>query len=181
MPERKIYKYASFFIMLGLVVAGLKILNWLPLVAEQGLLREYRDVEEARKKLSLGRIYVPQYFPQTFKWPPSRIFAQAKPFKAIIMEFKDEAGGTAMVISQSASPAFKPQMELEIAQVQEKAICNIKGQRAFLEAGSCQSPPRGPYDVQCGQIYWEYGDYHLKVIARTPPVELVKIAESMSR
>lgn len=181
MPQKKIYKYASFFIMTGLVIAGLKVLNWVPLVAEKGLMREYGDMREVEKKLSFGRIYTPHYFPQTFRWPPSKIFAQEKPFKAMIMEFRDvENGGTALIITQSASPEFAPKVEIKVAEIKEKALCNIKGKKAFLEAGSCQSPPSGPYDIQCGQISWKDGGYHLRVVARTSPLELIKIAEGMA-
>jgi len=180
MTERKIYKYASFFIMIGLVIAGLRVLNWVPLVADKGLMREYGDIGEVEKKLSFGRIYAPHYFPQTFKWPPSRVFAQAKPFKAVMLEFRDvENGRTALLITQAVSPDFDPRGELTVAEIKEKALCNIKGMEAFLEAGSCQSPPSGPYDIECGRISWQYRDYHLRVIARTTPLELIKIAESM--
>ena len=175
MNLRKIFGFVSFIIMAVIVIAALKLINWLPMAIEKETMRQYQSIEEVRAKLKIRDIYIPSYFPQHFEWPPSMILAQKKPFTAVITEFrhtgKDEV---ALVISQSdASASFVPDKKIKIQNISESVSFDIKGRKALLKVGICKD------DEPCSQIEWIEDKYRITVTARTTPPELVRISESM--
>ena len=100
--NKKIARFLSFALMIGLLIVALKVVNWLPLAMQQETVRRYDSIEEVRAALNMKDIYVPSYFPQQIIWPPSAILAQSKPFSAIVMEFtRADKRNIALVISQS--------------------------------------------------------------------------------
>jgi len=172
--KRRILRFFAFAGAIAVLVAGLKILSWIPVVAQKDVLREYPDVEEARVATAIGKIYVPSYFPQNLAWPPSRIIAQGKPFPALIMEFEKVGGKeVALLISQAASEDFFSAGKIRMLEVTESVPYPLKGRDALLEVGLCQR------DEPCAGISWKEGRYRIVVRARTTPFELIKIAESM--
>jgi hypothetical protein len=172
---RKIVGFLSFVLALALLVGALKVMNWLPSVVQEGFVSEYKDIEDVRDKLKIKDIYVPSYFPQPVKWPPSAIWAQTRPFTAIVMEFKNvENGDIELTISQvSAKARFIPDNKIKIEQVREKVDYSLKGRKALLEVGACENEER------CSLISWIEGKYRITVAMKSPPFELIKIAESM--
>lgn len=174
MPRKRIFGYVSFIIMILGIVLGIKLLNWFPRAAESRLMRQYEAVEEVQKKLNFQKIYVPHYFPQTFRWPPSRIFAQGTPYKAVIMEFNHlEKGDPALIITEADSPEFAQGELIKLSDIKERAPYDLKGRKALLEVGSCRG------QEPCARISWSEGGYEIRVVSKSPAVELVKIAESM--
>lgn len=172
--KRGILRFLAFAGAVAVLAGGLKILSWIPAVAQKDVLREYADVEEARATTSIGKIFVPSYFPQNLAWPPSRILAQGKPFPALIMEFEKVGGKeVALLISQSASEDFSSAGKVRMLEVTESVPYPLKGRDALLEVGVCER------DEPCAGISWGEGTYRIVVRARTTPFELIKIAESM--
>jgi hypothetical protein len=172
---KKLIGFLSFLLVLALLVGALKVMNWLPSIVQEGFISQYKDIEEVRDKLKIKDIYVPSYFPQPVKWPPSAIWAQIRPFTAIVMEFKNvENGDTELIISQvSAKAHFIPDNKIKIEQVREKVDYLLKGRRASLEVGACGNEER------CSLLSWIEGKYRITVTMKSPPFELIKIAESM--
>ncbi len=172
--RKKLISFISFAVTIAVLIVVLKIINWLPIMVEKGIMRKYSSVEEVRLKLDIRDIYVPSYFPQRFTWPPSEILAQSKPFIAIVMEFRDiEKGDIALIISQAASPDFVPQKKIKILQIREKVNYNLKGRDAILEVGECKN------DEPCSQILWDEGKYRMYIVMKSTPFDLIKIADSM--
>jgi len=171
--------FLAFAAGLGILILALKALNWLPVAAQPDLLRRYGDFEEMRTALGIRQVFVPSYFPEDFRWPPTGILAQRKPYPAIIMEFERSGEGKSrevgMVIYQAADDAFSPGGTLEISQVREKAVYPLKERSAVLEVGSSAN------GRPCTRISWRENDLRITVLARLTPFEMLKVADSMLR
>jgi hypothetical protein len=168
-------KFVSFFyfaITIVILVAILKIANYLPMALQKDTMRKYKSIEEVKSKLNIRDVYIPSYFPQDLVWPPSTILAQDKPFVAIILEVNHtEKGDIALIISQSASTHFIPDEKIKILRINERVNYPFKGRDMTLEAGICKK------EEPCSRIIWDEGRYRINVTARSTP-DLMKI-ESM--
>jgi hypothetical protein len=177
--RNKAFGALAFAAGLAILVIALKALNWIPLIAQKDLMRRYGDFEEMRTSLGIREIFVPSYFPEEFRWPPSGILAQRKPYPAVIMEFEWGGEGTirevGMMIYQAARDDFSPGGPLKISRIREQATYPLKGRSAILEVGS------GVKGEPCSRISWREKDMRITVLARLTPFELMKVAESMLR
>ena len=177
--RNKAFGALAFAAGLAILVIALKALNWIPLIAQKDLMRRYGDFEEMRTSLGIREIFVPSYFPEEFRWPPSGILAQGKPYPAVIMEFgrsgKGKAGEVGMMIYQAARDDFSPGGPLKISRIREQATYPLKGRSAILEVGS------GVKGEPCSRISWREKGMRITVLARLTPFELMKVAESMLR
>ena len=166
--------FLYFLLTIAAVIIVLKTLNWLPLVLQQGTMRRYGSAEEVRAKLNIKDLYVPSYFPQSITWPPSEILAQTKPYPAVLMVF-NQAGkrDVALVISQAASGAFSGNEFIKLIKITETVPYHFKDREALLEVGTCKN------DEPCSRLSWTEGSYRLTAVMKSPPFELIRIAESM--
>lgn len=172
--RKKILGFFYFAATIAILVVILKVTNWLPTVFQEGMMKKYGSIEEVKAKLKVRDIYVPSYFPQNVKWPPSRILAQSRPYFALLMEFSiSETSGTSLVISQVAGSGPVPEEKLALTQIKERATAPLKGRTALLEVGTCKK------DLSCSRISWNEGEYRLTLTMKAPPFDLIKIADSM--
>jgi hypothetical protein len=172
--REKISGLILFAAAAAVFVVLIKVADWLPEAMQEGTIRKYGSIEEVERKLNIKDIFVPSYFPQGYIWPPSVILAQGKPFRAVVMEFKDKASGaTALLISQSDSKSFVPDEKIKIVELKEKAAYDLKGRDAVLETGACKN------NEPCSRISWNEGDCRIYVVMRATPFELIRIANSM--
>ena len=166
--------FLSLAVMVFVIVSALVVANWLPGTIDNTLMRQYPDIDEVRQKLRMRTVFVPSYFPETMSWPPSKVLAQARPYEAVVIEFVgSESGELLLVISQSTSGAFMPFERLRMEEVAERSIHEFKGRSAELSAGTCTG------GLRCSMISWIEDTYHIKVIMRGGPFELITMAESM--
>jgi hypothetical protein len=171
---RRIFGFISLAITIIVLILVLRTVNWLPLVVQPGLMRQYASVEEMKRELNLVELYIPSYFPQSLAWPPSTNYGQTEPYVAIVMEFEEaESGQIALVISQASSVDFVPDRNIEVREIREKVAYDLKGRDALLEVGVCENEE--PYS----QIFWNEGEDVIRLMMRSAPFELIKIAESM--
>src|SRR3972149_11065727 len=137
--RNKAFGALAFAAGLAILVIALKALNWIPLIAQKDLMRRYGDFEEMRMSLGIREVFVPSYFPEDFRWPPSGILAQGKPYPAVIMEFERGGEGKSrevgMMIYQAARDDFSPGGPLVLSRIREQATYPLKGRSAILEAG----------------------------------------------
>lgn len=177
--KRTAFGFLAFAAGLAILVIALKVLNGLPLIAQKDLMRRYGDFEEMRTSLGIREVLVPSYFPEDFRWPPTGILAQGKPYPAVIMEFARSGEGKArevgMMIYQAADDDFSPGGPLVLSRIRERAAWPLKGRSAILEVGS------GVKGEPCSRISWREKDLRITVLARLTPFELMKVAESMLR
>lgn len=175
----KAFGTLAFAAGLAVLVVALKAFNWFPTVAQKDLLRRYGNFEEMRTTLGIPQVFVPSYFPEEFRWPPTGILAQGTPYPAVIMEFErsgeGKTGEIGMMIYQASADDFSPGGTLEMARIRERATYPLKGRSAVLEVGS------GPKGEPCSRISWREKDVRVTVLARLTPLELMKVAESMLR
>ena len=175
----KAFGFLAFAAGLTILVIALKALNVLPLIAQKDLMRRYGDFEEMRSALGIRQVFVPSYFPEDFRWPPTGILAQGKPYHAVIMEFErsgdEKARGVGMMIFQAAEDDFSPGGTLALSRIRERATYSLRGRSAILEVGS------GANGEPCSRISWREKDVRITVLARLTPFELMKVAESMLR
>jgi len=173
----KAFGFLAFAAGLAILVVALAALNWLPLVAQKDLMRRYGDFEEMRTALGIRQVFVPSYFPEDFRWPPTGILAQGKPYPAVIMEFERSGEGKArevgMMIYQATEDGFSPGGPLVLSRIRERATYPLKGRSAILEVGS------GVKGEPCSRISWREKDVRISVLARLTPFELMKVADSM--
>lgn len=176
LAKRKLIGLVMFAAMVAVLVLVLKALHWLPTALDKGAVREYRSVEEVSRVLGIKEIYVPVYFPQSYRWPPSRIIAQGSPFNAVVMEFEDvRRGGIGLVIRQAESATFPKEDRIEILNVRERVPYELHGRNAVLEVGFCEK------NVPCSRISWKEGSYAVSVAAKSAPFDLLRLADSMAR
>ena len=177
--KRTAFGFLAFAAGLAILVIALKALNGLPLIADRDLMRRYGDFEEMRTSLGIREVLVPSYFPEDFRWPPTGILAQGKPYPAVIMEFErskeGKERGVGLMIYQSVEDSFTPGGPMAISRVRERATYPLKGRSAILDVGFCGSG--GP----CSRISWREKDVRVTLLARLTPFELMKVAESMLR
>ena len=175
----KAFGFLAFAAGLAILVIALKALNWLPLIAQKDLMRRYGDFEEMRTSLGIREVLVPSYFPEDFRWPPTGILAQGKPYPAVIMEFERSGEGKArevgMMIYQAAEDGFSPGGALALSRIRERATYPLKGRSAVLDVGFCGD------GEPCSRISWREKSVRITILARLTPFELMKVAESMLR
>jgi hypothetical protein len=172
--SKKIISFFYFVITIVILIAALKIANYLPMALQKDTMRKYKSIEEVKSKLNINDLYVPSYFPQQLVWPPSTVLAQDKPFVAIILEFNHaEKGDIALIISQSASATFAPDEKIKILRINESVNYPFKGRNMTLEAGVCKE------EEPCSRIVWDEGRYRINITARSTSPALMQIAESM--
>lgn len=171
---KKVISFFYFVITVVILIAALKIANYLPMALQKDTMREYKSIEEVKSKLNINDVYVPSYFPQQLVWPPSTVLAQDKPFLAIILEFNHaEKGDIALIISQSTSANFAPDEKIKILRINERVGYPFKGRNMTLEAGVCKG------EEPCSRIIWDEGRYRINITARSTSPALMQIAESM--
>jgi hypothetical protein len=171
---KRLIGFITFAAVVALLIAGIKLFNWLPMAVRKDTMRKYGSIEEVQKALGIRDLYVPSYFPQSLTWPPSEIMAQGRPFAAVVMEFKRvEEGDIALIISQAASRGFDATRKIKVSQVTEKVDFDLKGRKAVLEVGACEA------DGTCSRISWDEGPYTIRVVMKSPPFELIKMTQSM--
>lgn len=172
--KNKLLNFFYLALSIIILVLILKIVNYIPIFLQKETMRRYNSIEEVKSSLNLKEILIPSYFPNNLLWPPSEIFAQKKPFIAVIMEFSHATNrDIALIISQSYSVSFVPGEKIRIAQVREKVSYPLKGRNLLLEAGICNN------EEPCSRITWEEGKHRIIVTARFSAPELIKIVESM--
>ena len=177
--RNKAFGALAFAAGLAILVIALKALNWVPLIAQKELMRRYGDFEEMQTELGIRQVFVPSYFPEDFRWPPTGILAQRKPYPAVIMEFARSGEGknreVGMMIYQAARDDFSPGGPLVLSRIREQATYPLRGRSAVLEVG---------VDVKgepCSRISWREKDVRITVLALLTPFELMKVADSMLR
>jgi hypothetical protein len=177
--RNKAFGALAFAAGLAILVIALKALNWIPLIAQKDLMRRYADFEEMRTALGIRQVYVPSYFPEDFRWPPTGILAQGKPYPAVVMEFERSGEGktseVGMMIYQATRDDFSPGGPLVLSRIREQATYPLKGRSAILEVGV------GVNGKTCSRISWREKDVRITVLAILTPIELMKVAESMLR
>ena len=169
-------RLVSFGIGVLILVGATMAVNRLPVLVQGDLLREYDSFDAVSAGLPSLPIYVPSYYPQDLRWPPSRILAQGRPFPAVLMEFQGrQSRRTVLVISQSARGTFSPDGKVRIVKVKEKTSYLLKGRDARLEVGVCGD------GATCSRLAWTEGAYRIDVTGKSAPLELIRVAESMIR
>ena len=164
----------SFFLALAGLVMLLAVLNWIPGAVRKDTLREYVSLEEVRSSLTMRDIFIPSYFPQNISWPPARILAQASPFPALVMEFKQVGRDEILlVLSQSSGGTLDARHPVELAAIREQVSFVMRGNNAVLTVGECGS------QEPCSRIAWTEGGYSLSAVMRAAPYDLSRIAASM--
>ncbi len=165
-------------VMAGLFVVLLAAANWLPSRMQKGFARQYGSIEEAKRSLGLDRVVAPAYFPEGITWPPSFILAQKKPYKAVVMEFKEaSAMDAALIVIQSAWQGSDAQLQrIRMSEVKEETQYRLKGRNVLLQVGTCENR------MPCSRMTWrEDNGFHYTVVLTSSPFELIRIAESMIR
>ncbi|MBF8257921.1 MAG: hypothetical protein HW377_295 [Actinobacteria bacterium] len=171
---KKLWGIFAFASAVAVLIVAMKIVNWVPSLAQPDLLKKYRNLDEVKTGLNMRDIIIPSYFPQNLKWPPSTILAQGKPFQAVVMEFEqDVTKDTSLVISQSLSENFRADGKIRLVQLKEKVNYSLKGRNVVLEVGF------GSKGEMCSRVFWKEGKYWVHVMSKSPPMELLKVAESM--
>jgi hypothetical protein len=165
-------------VIAGLAVAFLAAANWLPSLMQTGFARQYDSIEEAKRSLGLDTVLVPGYFPEGITWPPSFILAQKKPYKAVVMEFKEaKAMDAALIVIQSSWQGSDAQLQrIRMSEVKEETQYRLKGKKVLLQVGTCENR------MPCSRMTWrEDNGFHYTVLLTSSPFELIRIAESMIR
>lgn len=163
-----------FALMAAVLLGALRLLSWIPEAIDEGALRRFASVEEARSHLKIARIYLPAFYPASVRWPPTLIGGQTTPYPAVIFEFGGaDRKGVFLAITQTRTPHRPLQEPIRIVAIREKVSYPFKGRTALLEVGACAD------GTTCSRFTWDENGDRLSLVLRSSPVELVRIAESM--
>lgn len=164
-----------FIIMIAVLLGMLQILNWIPAAVQDGAFQKYSSIDEVRARLKINPVYSPVYYPRSVQWPPALIAAQTRPYAAVLTEFmkSDDLNETILIITQTARSHPPLAQKIRLTEVRETVQYPFKGRVASLEVGVCRK------EEQCSHMAWDEGEFHLSLVMRSSPVELVRIAESI--
>jgi len=163
-------------VMAAVVVALLALVNRLPSILNEDSVRRYDSIGEATQSLGFdSKALVPTYFPEGILWPPSLILAQSKPYKAVVIEFREaETVKTALIVILSSLKGSNVQLQrITMTELKEKSEYMLKGKAAFLEVGTCEKMET------CSRMSWHENGLNFTVLLMSSPFELIKVAESM--
>lgn len=163
-------------VMAAVLVTLLSLANRLPSLLHEGFAQRYDTVEEAARSLGLdNKVLVPTYFPEGISWPPSMILAQKKPFKAVVIEFREaKTMKTVLIVIQSSLQDSNVQLQrITMTEFREKTEYRLKGKIALLQVGTCDN------GITCSRMTWQENGLHFTVFFVSSPFELIKVAESM--
>jgi hypothetical protein len=173
--SKKLLGLIVFCAVVSALVVALKLVNWVPSALQEGALRKYGSIDEVKAKLKIKDVFAPAYYPQCFSWPPSQIAAQTSPYTAVVMEFNRKDGREAcLIVSQVASPHVLPEEKIKLSRVAESVRYSLRGRDALLEVGVCGG------DDPCSRMTWNEKGYRISVALKSTPVDLIRIAESMT-
>lgn len=171
---KKLKLISGLIISIVMIVVTIKIINYLPLLIQKDSMRRYNTIEEVEKRLGVKDLFIPAFFPEELRWPPSEILAQGRPFLAIIMEFKNSKdGSTDLVICQSTSKRFSYEGNIKIKKTRDSINYTFKGRNISILTGPCENAET------CTKAIWDEGKYRVIVSARFEPPLLSRIIESM--
>ncbi len=155
------------------LVGVLMVMNRVPLMLDKGIIRKYASVEEAASAAGMKGLSMPSYFPRDIQWPPSEVIAASRPSKFIVMEFLNRLRGDVSMIIMQGEPYLPPLDEKMKFKAMEKTKYALKGRNAVLELGTCK-------EEKCSRICWnEDENRKISILMKAPPVELIKVAESI--
>jgi hypothetical protein len=162
-------------ILAALVAAVLGGLNRIAASLQNVVAVRISDIAEAGRSVGFSRIDIPAYFPEGITWPPSSIIGQKKPFPAVALEFRSAQKGdiTLIIVQQAGGSDLRPLQRIALSSIREETPYLVKQRQAVLRVGTCST------GVQCSQMHWTRGDMHHAVLFLGPPIELIRIAESM--
>lgn len=168
-------KYIIFVAMAVATMVVLSLLNWVPNIFQKDGLRKYKTIEDAKAEIKLSKLYLPSYFPQYLKWPPSEIYGRRKPAKMVLMHFVnyDKKDVVLSVMQAESSDPHPLKSRIEPVKTRKKEPVLIKGRRGELSLSLCAG------GEPCNLVDWESEGYTFTIIAKDSVEELLKIAESM--
>jgi hypothetical protein len=170
----KLIGFALFALIAAALVGVLRLFNWAPTALQEGAFQRFSTVEEAKAHMNIAQVYLPAFYPQSVRWPPTLIGAQTRPYPAVLTEFTGrEQPGVYLVITQTARRHPPLPERIKMKAVREQVRYPFKGRTAVLEVGICKD------DEQCSSFAWDEGDYSIRLVMRSSPMELVRMAESM--
>ncbi len=162
-------------ILAALVAAAFGGLNWLSASLQGVAARQFASIDEARRSLGFAQVSVPAYFPEGISWPPVSLIGQKKPFPALAMEFRAARRSdiALIIVQQSGNTNPRALQRVALSSIQEETAYTIKNRPALLQVGRCTS------GSPCSQMRWTRNDVHHTVLFLGPPIELIRLAESM--
>ncbi len=171
---KHLFRLIFFSIIVGILLLAIAFANWLPHLFSSETLRSYHSVEEAQRALGVRDMAVPAYFPQTISWPPSTVLAQAKPYPAFLMIFRERnSENSSLLIVQTADREFMRRLPLQVADIEQQHVFDLKARTAQLTVGRCGA------HAPCSSVAWTEGRYSMTVTMKAPPSEVIRIAHSM--
>lgn len=173
MKPKKGIRFAGSVLLLIVALIAIRHISG---VLQKESLRSYKGIEELQKNFE--GLIIPTYFPESLKWPPSRIVAQKRPYMAVAIELKDKENNIALVLTESEKEDFRLH-SLSIKDPIEILPHDIKGRKAILRVGSCAHVLKPAGTKVCSDLTWKEGKYYVNITISSGPFELLKIAESM--
>jgi hypothetical protein len=168
-------RFFLFLVVIAAVAGGLKLLNWVPLALQDEGLQRYRTIDDAGSELKLGHIAIPAYFPQYLRWPPAEVYAQRKPFSAVLMHFTGNNSSDIILAIRQAESGHPdtPKLRMEPQTVSGEERISLKGRPALLVQGIC--PGKQP----CNAVTWQDRGFSFTVVLKDSVKELLRVSESM--
>jgi len=168
---------ASWLAVMGLAAVGLTALDRVPavLTGTPPGVRIFASVEDAERDLG-ARIWLPRYYPETLRWPPARIEADAaSPVTAAVRIPGKDDPRDRLVICESLGgrPVAPPEALLPTGRILETVGVLVGSRRATLVRLQAEDG-RVLHDLS-----WDHGARRLTLRTAGPVEELLLIAASL--
>lgn len=167
----------SITLVMCTIVISLYLLKNIPSYIHESEEKFYSTVEEAEYAIGL-RIFLPSYFPEYLKWPPSTIQVSRKPSLTISLVFLSRNHiSPSLVIHQIVSNIGKSNdVELDFMEPKipfQETQVSVGGAKGALIVGEGEDGKRW------SRLSWKAADRKMVLIADCSVEDLLKIARSI--
>lgn len=175
----------SITLVMCTIVISLYLLKNIPSYIHESEEKIYITVEEAEYAIGL-RIFLPSYFPEYLKWPPSTIQVSRKPSLTISLVFLSRNHiSPSLVIHQSPSLVIH-QIVSNIGKSNDVELNFMEPKIPFKETQVSVGGAKGALIVGEGEdgkrwsrLSWKAADRKMVLIANCSVEDLLKIARSI--
>jgi hypothetical protein len=171
---RRATRSIVFLLMVGGLVAGLRLLKEIPSTRNSDRIRAYPSIEMVHRHFKRERVLRPAFFPEALAWPPDEVFAGRDPTFASLLHFRDRhTGKLVLAVSQAEDRARQIPSRIMIERVLSTRAVDIHGTEGQLALAVCDDGTR------CNRVIFVRDGQTVTAIGRLTEANLLRFARSL--
>jgi len=165
---------ARFLGAAALLTALLRLAGCVPELADDGALRAYSSLDEAREQLRRPLLW-PAVFPERFAFPPVEVRAAKRPVPVVVVHVADRrTGALALSLVQGLPGAALPPSRISPSRLLSSEPWALHGEEVTLEVATCED------ERPCNRVRGTLQGRPFELVVRGPREELQRIAGSLA-